>query len=401
MTIDQHFTQPEIRRDRYGRYLLPHPTTGREQTWQRVTTFNKLLADTYNLEQWRLRKASTGLAQRPDLLALIAAVTDPDSRDGKQTIKKAVDDAIETAGASTAANIGTAIHALTEQADAGQPVQTHDPHLTNIVTHYQATLRLHQLTVDPALIERVIVNTRYDVAGTCDRYLRYPDGSHVVADIKTGSSVNFGQIEMAQQLAAYATADGMWNGTDYDPMPTGLHLDHGYIIHLPAAASVPECTLWRVDLTAGRTACDIAAQVRDIRKTKPMQVRDIHTGDPRLELLRRCRTMPRDRQEVLKASWPTGIPPLTDTGHTPETLDRITQLVDSIDQPAAGDDTVQAIVERLQQLPTDLRQRVEDAAKTQHIPHHTVGWTTREAQILNGLIALETNNNNQQPESNQ
>lgn len=394
MTIDQHFTQPEIRRDRYGRYLLPHPTTGTEQSWQRVTTFNKLLADTYNLEQWRLRKASTGLAQRPDLLALIAAVTDPDSRDGKATIKNAVDDAIETAGASTAANIGTAIHALTEQADAGQPTQTHDPHLTAIVNHYQATLRRHQLTVDPALIERVIVNTRYDVAGTCDRYLRYPDGSHVVADIKTGSSVNFGQIEHAQQLAAYATADGLYNGTGYDPMPPRLHLDHGYIIHLPAAATTPECTVWRVDLTTGAAACDIAAQVRDIRKAKPMQVRDVPTGDPRLELLRRCRTLPRDRQEVLKASWPADLPPLTDTSHTPDTLARITQLVDSIDQPPAADDTIQAIVERLQQLPADTRQRVEHAAKQQHIPHHTVGWTTREAHILNGLIALETNNNN-------
>src|SRR5574338_583746 len=73
--------RPEPKRDRYGRYLIPHPDTGKETAWTRATTFAKTVSDTFGLTKWELRMVSLGLAKRPDLLAQVAGVLDPADRD--------------------------------------------------------------------------------------------------------------------------------------------------------------------------------------------------------------------------------------------------------------------------------------------------------------------------------
>jgi len=173
----------EIKRDRWGRYLLPDPKTGEERSWQRVTTFAKLLSDTYNLDQWRLRQAAIGLTQRPDLLALIASTPEPDTK-GKADISKAVDSAIEAAGASTGANLGTAIHAMTEALDRGHDRPKTTPEISAKLDDYIATMQRHGLRSAPSWIERVLVNPELDVAGTADRFVHCPDGHVRIADLK-------------------------------------------------------------------------------------------------------------------------------------------------------------------------------------------------------------------------
>jgi len=56
----------DIRMDRFGRYLLVNPLTGKEEPFTRATTIAKTLDDTYYLEQWQLRQVAYGLGQRPD-----------------------------------------------------------------------------------------------------------------------------------------------------------------------------------------------------------------------------------------------------------------------------------------------------------------------------------------------
>src|SRR5690606_27108267 len=79
--------------------------------------------------------------------------------------------------------------------------------------------------------------------------------------------IKWGIGKIAMQLAMYA------NSLLYD-IGTGQRERHnadkaeGIIIHLPAGAG--ECTLHRVDLTAGWEAVQLATQVREWRKRKDL-----------------------------------------------------------------------------------------------------------------------------------
>lgn len=388
-TLDHAFTpQIEIKRDGYGRYLLPHPVTGEERSWQRVTTFNKLLADSYNLERWRLRKAAQGLAARPDLLALVGSVTDPDSQDGKRTLGDAVDQAMEAAGSTSAANMGTALHALTEAVDYGHDLPPCTPELAARVQQYRDTLAAHGIETVPEWIERIIVNTRLDVGGTVDRFVRCADGAVRVLDLKTGSTVHFGQLEHAMQLAAYATADGLYNGHGFDPMPAGLDLTTGYIVHLPVDGDT--CTIHEVDLLEGAAACGVATEVRHLRKSKPMRALPNPLDKRRQELLARCRSLDPERAAKARQAWPEGVGPITGPLTAGE-LDRVEAMLDVLNGPPISDDHVQALTARLEALPPDLFLWVEGEAKAVGVAHASRGWRQWEADTLATLLASAEN----------
>src|SRR5207253_924659 len=108
--------QPEPKRDRYGRYLLPVPGQDKPVAHTRATTISRTTADTYNLEQWGRRMLLQAASKRPDLVALAASL-DPES--DKKRFNELADAAQEAAAAGAAANYGTAMHAFTAQVDAG------------------------------------------------------------------------------------------------------------------------------------------------------------------------------------------------------------------------------------------------------------------------------------------
>jgi hypothetical protein len=99
-TMTDPFAAPaalaEPKHDRYGRYLLPDPQTGKEQAWTRVSTVARTLADEYGLTQWKLRMAAKGIALRPDLIAA-AAAADVDA--DKKRLDEIAESAMERAGA--------------------------------------------------------------------------------------------------------------------------------------------------------------------------------------------------------------------------------------------------------------------------------------------------------------
>jgi hypothetical protein len=399
-TLDHQFDagpSAEIKRDRYGRYLLPDPVSGEERSWQRVTTFIKLLSDTYNLDQWRLRQASIGLSKRPDLMLMIASVADPDSKDGKADIQKAVDAAIEAAGASTGANLGTAIHAMTEAVDRGHPLPITTAEIATKIADYTATLERYGLTPVGEWIERVIVNPDLDVAGTADRFVRCADGHVRVADLKTGKTVNFGQLEYAMQLAAYANAAGMWNGTGWDAMPDRLDTATGYVIHLPAQTDEP-CEVYAVDLEVGWQACRLAVDVRGarqrrglLRKVTSLRVAEAD-DDRRLAVLRRCRKLDPERKAAMKAQWPAAVPGLTaQHQHTDAELDAIEAVLDVIDGTRVPAEVASALRTRMEVLPGDLMLAVEAEAKSQAVPHVERGWSAAHVDILEPLILAAEN----------
>jgi len=115
MTVIDTPPKVEPPRDRWGRYLIPDPETGKPTGYTRATTFAKSVSDTFGLTKWMLRMGGIGLAQRQDLLLAIAATDPADSK----TLDKIMEDAKDHAGAMAGATIGTALHTFTEQYDLG------------------------------------------------------------------------------------------------------------------------------------------------------------------------------------------------------------------------------------------------------------------------------------------
>lgn len=245
------------KRDRWGRYLLPDPETGKERAWTRATTLASTLADTYGLTQWQMRMVAKGLGMRQDLLALAAAA----HVDDKETLNRVANDAKEAAGSSAGANSGTALHSFTEAVDRGEDPQVPDPWRADIEA-YKATIAEHRLTIHPEWIERITVVPQFGVAGTFDRIITLPGGRRVIADVKTGKDLSYSWCEIAVQLALYANASHMWAGDGWVKLPV-LDPTEAVVIWLPVGQA--RCELHTVDTAAGWEMAAVAYGVRQWR----------------------------------------------------------------------------------------------------------------------------------------
>lgn len=254
-----------IKRDRWGRYLLPDPHTGEQKSWTRVTTLSSTLADRFGLEKWAQRNIVYGLGQRQDLYARAAAAT----LDDKQTLTQIVDDAQAAAADKAGANLGSAIHQFTERIDRGEKVNVPPPYDRDIDA-YQQTLEAAGLAVVLGWVERVVVIPELEVVGTLDRLCEGPWSGALprVADVKTGKDVvRWGMTEIALQLALYAHGTHWWNGTGWEPM-IPVNLERAVVIHLPVGQG--QCLLYEVDIAAGWEAVQLAVAVRAWRKRKDL-----------------------------------------------------------------------------------------------------------------------------------
>lgn len=261
--------EDRVKRDRWKRYLLPDPETGEEVAWTRVTTINKCVADMHNLERWKQRQAVRGVALRADLLALAASVNSLPSDDpqAKETLNDVVKQAQAAAGSSSGANLGKALHTATEQLDRGvqlRSISLPEPYDRDLYAYDQAR-RAAGMVTKPEHIERVVVIPSLRVAGTLDR-LTFWRGGRRIKDVKTGQSADeFGQLELAVQMALYANASYMWNldAQQYEPMPE-VEKDWGILAHLPAGQG--RAAFHPVNIAAGWTAALVAHEVHSMRK---------------------------------------------------------------------------------------------------------------------------------------
>lgn len=248
--------------DRYGRYVIPHPTTGKKTSWTRATTYAKSISDTYALGQWMLRMAVKGVATRPDLYAL-AAATPVEDKDG---LNRIAEDAKEAAAAKAGANLGTALHSFSEQVDRGEIPNVPEPWARDIAA-YRAMLAKHGIRILPEYMERKVVVPDVGVAGTFDRIV--DRGGLKIGDLKTGQDLSFGWLEIAVQLALYSRATHLWDMktrtfTDMPPVDQDIAL----VFHLPVGKAT--ATLYEVDIAAGWQAAQLCGQVRDWRKRRDL-----------------------------------------------------------------------------------------------------------------------------------
>lgn len=269
-TIADELTKPKTRRNGRGQYLVTDPEGGAKLVpYSRATTISKVLDDTSNLEKWSGRMVALGLTARPDLLALVSAA----EADDKRALNDIVERAKEAGGATARRDLGTALHSILEKSwtPGYEPPATY---AADVVAVHRA-LAEAGLTVVEGMAERVIVHDDLRIAGTFDLMVADADGQHYIADIKTGSSVTYGGLGFACQLAIYANATALYiqgpndKGTDdrREPMPP-VSREAALIIHVEPASG--RCDLHWLDIALGAEALDLAMKVREIRKAKPL-----------------------------------------------------------------------------------------------------------------------------------
>ena len=253
-------------RDQWGRPLVVPAGGNRPRPYIRSSSAAKTIEDTYNLELWARRNIAFGMSRDPSLVARLLAVGgDPGAWDGeaKKAVNRIHEDAATVAQAHKGADIGTAVHRLTEMLDRGEPVVA-GPYEADLTAYTNALIAAGLSTV-PEFVECRLVCDSLELAGTADRLLRRSNGTWVVGDIKTGATVDYGALGWAAQLAAYAHSD-LYDPTTTCRTPTPpLDKVVGIIIHLPAGQGT--CTLYELDLTAGYRAAVLANEVRAMRRS--------------------------------------------------------------------------------------------------------------------------------------
>lgn len=286
----------EPKRDGYGRYLIVPPDGGKAVPMTRATTVAKALDDTEGLQKWMKRQVAFGMAQRPDLVAA-AATTDPTD---KKRLASIAEDAMSAAGSSAAATVGTALHRATELADLGLEV----PEMfAERVDEYERALAAAGITVDPELVEAVLVIWQHQIAGTTDRIVTV-GGRRYIFDLKTGESIY--PHSFAVQCYLYAAADHVYDirTETLRPMPD-VDQDRAIICHLPAKGG--PCTLHWIDISAGREALEHALWVRTWRRRRdlltPFDVPEVPNAEPPALEVVRDELQPR-RERLLAALRP-------------------------------------------------------------------------------------------------
>lgn len=244
----------EIDRDRYGRPLVVPPGSKKAVAYTRATTIANSLDDASALVAWKMRMTAIGLTSRPDILLSINA-----AQEDKLAVNSYIEEAMEVAGASKAANIGTALHAYTERMDLGQELGAVPAEwLPDLMAYKEATSILNN-----EFVEQFCVLDKYKIAGTPDRVVEYK-GEKFIADIKTGRIDHPNNI--AIQLAIYA------NGLPYYPATASrgswgdINQEKAIIIHLPAGTGT--CKLVWIDIKEGKKGLDFAMKARKWRDQK-------------------------------------------------------------------------------------------------------------------------------------
>ena len=322
MTVD--LGRPEPRRDRWGRYLVLPPEGGKPVGYTRATTIAKALEDQSSLINWRSRMTAIGLAQRPDLLALVGTATDD-----KRKLDDLCDRAAEHGGATARRDLGTALHAMFEQSIIDPNYCAPAEYAADIAAIHEA-LEQAGLTIVAGMVERQVVLDDINVAGTFDLLLEDSRGRRYIGDLKTGASLDYGAQGFALQLAIYAHADALYtqgpakNGADdvREPMPI-VDQDRAVIVHCQPGSGT--ATVHALDIAAGWEKVQTALEVRGWRAR-----RDILTGwEPAAgaaaDNAARARALRARGKEALalwpngvdefRRCWPQHVPPLSDETH--------------------------------------------------------------------------------------
>jgi len=267
---DSTSTRTDFRRR--GQFKVPvvrDPETGKDTTYGRPSSHGKWIEDSYGLQLWGKRMVAVGVATTPSLIARVASL-DPADEANKKALNEACEAALVAAKGNEAADVGTALHHITERVDRGELAVPDVPELFRAdVEALLAAREAAGLTVVEGMIEVHCVCDDLRLAGTFDRILT--DGSVLYSsDLKTGKDPARSQLTYAVQAAIYSRSLRYDVATDQRHELPPVDQDLAIIEHLPAGHGT--CTIYAIDITAGWELAQLAAVVKKQSKRKGLLV---------------------------------------------------------------------------------------------------------------------------------
>lgn len=234
------------------------------------------------LNSYHIRNAVIGITLREDLYYLAKSVHEPGGAGRREMDKDVVKPAQDAAGASSAANMGVALHSFCEKHDRGETVPPLGPYQAALNAYIGLTKgwRWHG-------IECRLISDRFRMAGKADRigsppgWMVAPDGTIIgpddilALDLKSSSTDRYFGVKFAVQLCVYAYGD-LYDLTTFARTPTGVRTDWALVIHVPSGGS--SGALYWVNLKRGVELVHLAREVLDAQGEKGLVVKVADTA---------------------------------------------------------------------------------------------------------------------------
>ena len=271
--LEKDTGRPDFNRGAGGEPIIQMPD-GKSVRYARMSSIGDKLDDKTGLNNWLVSKAMEGLGRDEALIAKVKAVTPYEDHRSEWTRLR--EDAISAGRGRAKADIGTAVHLMSERFEQEPEFDPGAPYTMPLQAYVDG---LNLLGLKSQMFEVQFVNDSDEVhaAGTADRVYEttkplitpddtvIPAGSLIIGDIKTSKEINgYNGGTYSIQLAGYA------GGTLYDvelnermPTPT-IRQDWGIIIHISVEEATAEF-IW-VDLEVGRFGARLANEVAEWRR---------------------------------------------------------------------------------------------------------------------------------------
>jgi hypothetical protein len=333
---------------------------GKNKRLSRPSSWGKILDDENALVNWKIDRAAEGVAKDPALQARYSAVK-PDDR---ATFKELRELAINAGRGDQAADIGTALHAMSERWE--DPDDEFEP-----PEEYARSLRAYSKTLDEfglvsELIEYQVVSLKWGAAGTADRCYKatkpimtpdgevHPPGTLFLGDLKTGKKLDFSLPGYTVQMAIYADGQ-LYDVANDEFLPTPpINRDWGILVHLPAGEEF--CQLIWCDLGVGELGARLVQEVKQWRRSwknvAPYGAYEavlLHTAEEiaegleatvvadtaeLLEFVKLRLTQIKEHEEALKRlmlKWPEGVPTPKNGLSEPDHIEQVLTLFDQVE----------------------------------------------------------------------
>lgn len=273
MSLDLEDIEPVTRTDYRRANGAPQVVVnGKGERYSRPSSFADPLDDKSALTNWRIDRAALGVAGDRALQARWCALDLDDKGQNKEKTKLR-DDSISAGRGAQAADIGTALHAMSVRWEQEPNFSPPQPYLASLNAYDQA---MQELGLVSERFEFHTVNVEYRCAGTADRLYRTtrvlitPDGSILpigtllIGDLKTGDKMEYSMPAYAVQSFLYAGGQFYNVVTDEFEDTPDINRKWALIVHMPVDQGICEF-LW-CDLEVGGFGAYIVQQVKLWRK---------------------------------------------------------------------------------------------------------------------------------------
>lgn len=278
----------EIPRDQWRRPLIAPPgrrgvDCARDELtgYTRASGLGACLENETGLVKWKLNMTVFGMSRRVDLQDAATAVATCTEPADKKRLGEIAEQAREAAASSAGATRGTALHLLSERADAGEDLSYLPQRLQDAVAAWRRLMG----AFDIIATETFVVNDELEAAGTFDRlaaprgWMTAPDGTVIgpddalILDLKSGKDPkHFGPKYTVQQAiyaggVRYSHADGRQGWSELIGPDQRPHQGWALIPHVPVDAPERAGLFW-VDLAEGRELAQLARAVKRAQSSK-------------------------------------------------------------------------------------------------------------------------------------